>query len=394
MSKFLEEKRNDLITRAEEVLNLAKSEERELTEAEAEELAEIKADVERIKQTLGLEEDFANMEKKNDETPQEEDRVEERAIKVGSDILNIREADYIEFDRIIRDATNMTKGDNGAVIPTTIVSWIIRKVYDICPILERSQKFNVKGTLQIPYYPYDSNHINVAYAEEFSALTSSSGKFGSVTLTGFLAGALTKVSRSLVNNAQVDVVAFVVDEMAYAIKRFIEHELLIGTPADDYSEAKVLGLSTLQNKVTTASASAITLDDIIKVHDKIKDEFQTNAIWIMSPATRTALRSLKSNTGYPLLNDDISTPFGSTLLGKPVYVSDNMPEIGAGADVIYYGDMKGLATKFNEEINVQVLRERFADEHAIGVIGWFEFDGKVCDEQQIAKLTMGAGGSV
>jgi HK97 family phage major capsid protein len=97
---------------------------------------------------------------------------------------------------------------------------------------------------------------------------------------------------------------------------------------------------------------------------------------------------LKSETGYFLLNDDISTPFGTTLLGKPVYVSDSMPDIGAGENVIYYGDMHGLATKFNEEINIEVLRERYADEHAIGVIGWFEFDSKVIDEQQIAMLTM------
>lgn len=395
MSKILEEKKNDLITRAEEILESAKTENRELTDDEAQELAEIRDDVKKIKEKLGIEDDMREMlegETKEDSTPQEEDRVEERAIKVGSEILNIREADYVEMDNMIR--ANMTKGDNTAVIPTTIAGWIIRKVYDICPILERSQKFNAKGTLQIPYYPSDANVINVAYADEFTQLTSSSGKVGSVSLTGFLAGALTKVSRSLINNAQIDVVAFVVDEMAYAIKRFIEHELLIGTPATDYEGAKILGLSTLTNKVTTASASAITLDDIIKVHDKIKDDFQPNAIWIMSPATRTALRCLKSNTGYPLLNDDISTPFGSSLLGKPVYVSDNMPDIGAGRDVIYYGDMKGLATKFNEEINVQVLRERFADEHAYGVIGWFEADAKICNEQMLAKLTMGNGGSV
>ena len=49
--------------------------------------------------------------------------------------------------------------------------------------------------------------------------------------------------------------------------------------------------------------------------------------------------------------------------------------------------MRGLATKFSEEINIEVLRERYADEHAIGVIGWLEFDAKVIDEQQIAKLT-------
>ena len=215
-------------------------------------------------------------------------------------------------------------------------------------------------------------------------MLSTAGEFGSKELTGYLAGALTKISRSLINNAQIDVVAFVVDEMAYAIKRFIEHECLIGT------YQKVEGLSGLTNGITTASSSAITADEVVELHDKIKDEFQQNAIWIMHPETRTALRLLTSQTGYYLLNDDISTPFGTSLLGKPVFVSDNMPKISDGGAVIYYGDMHGLATKFSEDINIQLLRERFADEHADGVIGWFEFDAKVVDEQQIAKLTMHA----
>ena len=89
-----------------------------------------------------------------------------------------------------------------------------------------------------------------------------------------------------------------------------------------------------------------------------------------------------------MLNDDISTPFGTSLLGKPVYVSDNMPDIATGKKVIYYGDMRGLATKFNENINIEVLREKYADEHAVGVVGWLEFDAKVINEQQIAVMTM------
>ena len=108
----------------------------------------------------------------------------------------------------------------------------------------------------------------------------------------------------------------------------------------------------------------------------------------MNPETRTALRLLKDSMGRYLLNDDISTPFGTSLLGKPVFVSDNMPKIATGNKTIFYGDMKGLATKFSEDINVKVLRERYADEHAVGVVSWFEFDAKVIDEQQIAVLTM------
>nr|DAO53771.1 MAG TPA: major capsid protein [Caudoviricetes sp.] len=386
MSKALKEQKNELITRAEKILDTAKKEKRELTDAEAQELAEIKDDVKAIKKKIladDIEEMADDKEKKKDDTPKEEEVTEEETTK-----KEVKEEEKRAFENYLRGkivherAGELTKTDNGAVIPTTIVDWIIKKVYDICPILEKSQKYNVKGNLQVPFYPKDSNNITVAYANEFEELTSTSGKFDSVTLTGFLAGALTKVSRSLMNNSQIDIVAFVVDEMAYSIKRFIEDELLNGT------DSKVEGLSTLSNGIESASATAITADEVIKLHDAIKDEFQGNAMWIMSPKTRTALRLLKDNMGRYMLQDDISLPFGTSLLGKPVYVSDNMPDMEAGKVAIYYGDMRGLGTKFSEEINIQVLRERFATQHCDGVIGWFEFDAKVVDEQQIAKLTM------
>lgn len=392
MPKELIEKKNDLITRAEDVLNKAKEEKRELTEAEAAELAEIRDNVRRIIETLQLDDDFRKLiplKKKQDGTPT--DDMGKGLDTKKQEQRDIEENERAAFENYIRGrvvnerAGELTKKDNGAVIPTTIANQIIKKVYDICPVLEQSTKYNVKGNLQIPYYDDSSSKLTVAYQDEFVALTSSNGKFASVNLTGYLAGALSKISVSLINNAQFDIVNFVVTEMSEAIKRFIEHELLIGTPE------KVTGLSTLTNTVTTASGTAITADEIIDLHDAVKDAYQNGAIWIMSSKTRTALRKLKDGEGRYLLNDDISAPFGTTLLGKPVYASDNMPEIGAGNTAIYYGNMKGLATKFNEEINVQVLREKFADEHAVGVIGWFEFDSKVQDNQQIAKLVCKQG---
>ena len=62
MSKYLEEKKNDLVTRAEAVLNKAKEEQRELTDDEAQELAEIRDDIRRIKETLKLDDDFRELE--------------------------------------------------------------------------------------------------------------------------------------------------------------------------------------------------------------------------------------------------------------------------------------------------------------------------------------------
>ena len=398
--KAKEEKRNDLITRAESLVNAAKTEKRELTSDEMQELAEIRDDVRKIKEYLNMDDDFREMqvmEKKMDGEPKEETEVtvDEKDRACGDQKKRaIEEQETRAFEAYIRGqvlnerANNMEKGDNGAVIPQTIANKIIRKVYDICPILEKSSKYNVKGTLTIPYYDESETAITVGYQTEFVKITSAVGQFTSnVTLTGFLAGALAKVSRSLINNSQFNIVDHVVDLMAEHIARFIEGQLLNGY-ASVGAASGVTGLSDLTNVVTAEAANAITADEVIKLHDSIKDRFQNGAMWIMSTKTRTALRLLKDNMGRYLLNDDISTPFGTSLLGKPVYVSDNMPEIAAGKAVIYYGDFKGLATKFNENINIQVLREKYADEHADGIIGWFEFDSKVENAQMMAVLKM------
>lgn len=385
MEKELNEKKNDLITRAEDVLNKAKAEKRELTEAEAEELAEIRDNVRRIMKTLELKGDFDKMEGQEIEKealPKDEEErkcgdKEERSLEEEKAFEN-----YIRGVVNTRDtAYNMTLTDNGAVIPTTIANRIIKKVYDISPILERSTKYNVKGKLELPYYDVDTQTITVAWATEFQDLDSSVGKLKSINLNGYLAGALTLISRSLINNSQFDIVAFVVDEMAYSIHRFIENVLLNGS-------GDVAGLSGLTNVKTVASGTAVTSNELIEAQGMVKDVFQANAIWIMNPATRTAIRELKDNYGRYLLQDDISLPFGKSLLGKPIYVSDNMPTMSAGETAIYYGDMKGLATKFSEDINIQVLREKYATQHAIGVVGWLEFDSAVEDAQKIVAVKM------
>lgn len=384
-TKKMNEKLNEKIAKADAILGKAQKEERELTPDEMQEIAEIRDDVRRIKETLaakgffdgenGPEADDRSCDDKPDERSAEQRAMDERAA----------------FEAYIRDTAsgietraNLDMGNNGAIIPVTIAREIIKRVYDICPILEKSRKFNAVGALDVPVYDETTSAITVAYATEFQELTANVGKFTSVRLTGFLAGALSLISRSLINNTQIDIVAFIIDEMAYKIAHFIEGELLNGTTD------KIDGLSTMTNTMTAASATAITADEVVQLKDKIKDVFQNDACWIMSPATRTALRLLKDKEGRYLLQDDINAPFGSTLLGKPIYVSDNMPDIAAGKRTIIYGDLSGLGTKFVEEMNIQVLREKYATMHAIGIVGWLEFDAKVIDNQKLAALVQAA----
>lgn len=390
--KELIEKRNDKIAEMEGIVGKVKKEVRAMDEEETKLFGELKSEVEALNNTIAAIEETqkqkADANKKN-ETGEDENNPDEKTDEEKKEEKEEEEKQERAFENYIRGyqkherAGELTEGTNGATIPKSIVQKIITKVYDVCPILEKSTRFDIKGDLEQPYYDVDDDKITMAYSDEFVELTSHSGKFASITLRGFLAGALVKVSNKLINNSDFDVVNFVIKDMADSIARFVERELLLGT------DGKVNGLSAIKNTVTTASATEITADELIDLKDSIKDLYQNGAIWIMSSNTRTQLRKLKDGNGRYLLQDDINNPFGSSIFGTPVYVSDNMPDMEAGKTAIYYGNMSCLDTKFTETAEIQVLREKFATEHATGVVAWIEFDGKVADEQGLAKLVMG-----
>lgn len=356
------------------ILNKAQEEQRAFEEAEQTRFNEIEKEINAIDKTIEAKErarDLGNPKKKEKKDKDGEMTVEERAF-----------VDYVRGTITSERATNLTYTDNGAVIPSSIVNKIIEKVVDICPIYSMADRYNIGGTISIPYYDEDTSSIKMAYADEFTELTSTSGTFKSISLGGFLAGALTVISKKLINNSEFDVLNKIIQYMAKAISVFIEHECLIGT------SGKAEGLTKVTCNTVAAAAAKVTADELIDVQESIPDVYQSGAVWIMNKATRTAIRKLKDNDGNYLLNRDVSARWGYTLLGKDVYCSDAMPKMAAKAIPIYYGDFSGLAVKVAEDANIEVLREKYATQHAVGVVAWMEIDTKVEDAQKIAKLTM------
>ncbi|HJJ78873.1 MAG TPA: phage major capsid protein [Methanocorpusculum sp.] len=251
---------------------------------------------------------------------------------------SVEEREYDTFDAFLRnqienrDAANMTAGENGAVIPSSIANKIIEKVVDLCPIYHDADRYNVGGTLTIPYYDETTGDIEMQYAEEFTDGESKSGKFKSISLTGYLGRAICDVSKSLINNSQFDLVNFVIKRMSRSIAKFLEKELLIGT------DTKIAGLSGITQKVVAASAKAVTADEIIDLQEAVPDAYQAGAYFIMNKSTRTAIRKLKDGQGNYLLNKDANSRWGYTLFGKDVYTSANMPGMDAGAKASIYVD--------------------------------------------------------
>lgn len=399
--KDLMQKRDALVKQMSEIMENEELAERDLSEEETAEFEKLEAELagidKKIEKLRALDAADLNTRDDDDEPDREDDEKDEDAEAAETRAFE----DYLRNGDVVftRSTTNMTKDDNGAVIPQSIANKIIEKVIDICPIYHDAERYNVKGTLSIPYYDDTTDDIKMEYADEFTDGNSHSGKFLNITLTGFLGRAICDVSKSLINNSNFDIVSFVINHMAQAIAVFLEKELLIGTPEDTTTSpttpAKILGLSTIGSGMTVSSKTqtAVDIDNLIELQDKVIDAYQGNAYWIMNRATRSMIRKLKDGDGNYLLNRDLTARWGYTLLGKDVYTSDAMPEIkaaNAGKPAIFYGDMTGLAVKVSEEINIDVLREVKARQHAVEVVGFVECDAKVQNAQKIARLIVKA----
>lgn len=372
--KALYEKRNELISEMETLVNKASEEKRGFDETENSRLAQIRNEISNIDNVIKTEEELRDFENINDTSDDEKRSVEEQETRAFADYIR----GVLKEDR----AQNLDTGNNGAVIPRTIARKIIEKVKELSPIYSLASKFNVKGELVFPVWDESTEKITVAYAEEFQALTSTSGKFKSVSLKGFLAGALTKVSLSLINNSDFALANYVVNKMSEAIAEFLEKELITG------NAGKMKGLVTSTNKVTAQGTNVLTLDELVVLEMKVPQVYRKRGVFIMHPDTLLALRKLKYQDGRMVIQEDATKQFGYSLLGHEIYTSENAPAMTTGKQAVFFGDMSGLYVKIVENPNVQVLREKYADEHALGVIAWLEMDSAIIEPQKIACITM------
>ena len=398
--KYLDEQRADNQNKMQAILDEAKSEKRALSEEEIAEFNGLKKLIGEIDATINAEEETREMDikEKNGEIV--------KATKAAEDKETQKEerafVDYIVSGEERATSPGMSYGSNGAIVPTTIAKKIIEKVKELSPIYEKVEKFHTKGTLEIPVYNADSSvdsptgDVNVAYqGDEFTALVAGQEKFTSVELKGYSHGALSVISRKLLNNTDINITSFLTNKIAQAFADFWEKELLVGTGASNNHMTGAISTTNLvaTGNTTYTAANAARIDNLISLQLAIPQQYQKNTMWIMNKAVFTELRKLKDGNGsyYMAYGKGLTGGFDWEFLGKPVYISENMPEATAANNIpVLYGDFSGMAMKISQDLEIQLMREKYIDKNAIGIVGWAECDSKIQNNQMIAGLKMAA----
>lgn len=385
--KKLYEKKNSLLNEMEDILNKAKEETRSFTEEEKSRVEEIKSEIRGLEQVIANEEELRSFDKSNitRATGNSEKTTEERQ----QEEVEKEERQFIDAVAT-GEIRNLTAGNNGGIIPVTIASDIIDTVKELCPLLDHADIYHVAGELRLPKFKATSSSagsvatpIAASYVNEFTELTESTAQFETINLTNQIIGVLVKMSKSLLNRANFDVRSFIVNKVAKTIVEFLEKEMLIA------NAGKIQGAINTTNEVVAANQDKLDTTDLVDVQMAIPSAYQKNCMWIMHKDILKALRKLKTADGQFILNADVTAPFGYTILGKPVYLSDSMPKnIAAGQNVMLYMDASGYAVKMTKSMEIQMLMEKYATQYAVGICAYVEIDAKIADENKIARLKM------
>ena len=135
---------------------------------------------------------------------------------------------------------------------------------------------------------------------------------------------------------------------------------------------------------TALTTSTLTYDDVFRLYHSVDKSYRKNAVWLMNDETALHLRTLKDDAGNYLWN-----AHDNTILGKQIEISEHMPNIGAGAKPIAFGDFKYYWIVDRSAVFVKLIQELYAVTGLLAYLAYEFIDGKLIrkDAVKVIQIT-------
>ena len=231
-----------------------------------------------------------------------------------------------------------------------------------------------------------------AWIDEGGALSFGDATFAQINLDAHKLHVAVKVTEELLYDNAFGLESYIIEQFGKALSNAEEDAFLNGDGV-----GKPLGL--LSDKgggevaITTASATAITADEIINLVYSLKRPYRKNAKFIMNDQTIAALRKLKDNNGAYLWQPSLQAGEVDRLFAYEVYTSPYVPIIAAGKPVIAFGDFSYYNIGDRGTRSFAELKELYAGNGMVGFVAKERVDGKLIlpEAVQILKMKAGSG---
>jgi HK97 family phage major capsid protein len=180
--------------------------------------------------------------------------------------------------------------------------------------------------------------------------------------------ALPEVTQKLLDMSDFDVAEWLIEEVNDVLislegaafitgngvgkpKGIIDPALMVANASWEYGKT---------GYIAGGHASLLNNADKLKtLKHAVKPIYRRNGVWLMNDTTQEVISKFKNGNGDYIWKEGLTEDAPDTLLGRPVEIDDNMPDIGADAYPIAFGDFNRAYTIVDHSTGIRLLRDPY-----------------------------------
>ena len=231
-----------------------------------------------------------------------------------------------------------------------------------------------------------NNHILAKDCDDLAAFTAPGEEipgadgnqdFRDFTVDRHKLAVIVKLSSDFVHDASFSIEDYLIYRLGKNFGRAEDKGFITGTGTDE--PAGILAATGGADVALTTSS--LTYDDMLALYHSTDKQYRKNSVWLMNDSTALHLRKLKDDDGNYLWN-----MANDTILGKPVVISEYMPDIEADEKPVVFGDFSYYWIIDRDPVSVQTLKELYLNTGHIGYLAYAFLDGKLIRKEAIKAV--------
>lgn len=246
----------------------------------------------------------------------------------------------------------------------------------------------------------DRDDMTTGWANETTAVASTSAGVERVSIPLHELSAMPKASQRLLDDAAFDVETWLAERIADKFTRAEAYAFLRGdglekpsgllnAPFDATGAGSIFTIGELKTGVSGAFGTNNAAEKLIDLVYALPAAHRGNAAFVMTSKTAATVRKLKDADGRFIWADSLAAGEPARLLGHPVMLAEEMPEIGPDARAILFGNFKAAYT-IVERPELRVLRDPFSAKPHVLFYATKRVGGGLVDGRAVKALKFGA----
>ncbi|MCC7314116.1 MAG: phage major capsid protein [Planctomycetes bacterium] len=277
----------------------------------------------------------------------------------------------MEDERGVR--AEMTAGNNVTggyfITPTQMVAGLIQAVDDMLFIRQYATVIAVPDAKSLGQVSLDTDPDDGEWTSEVGDMTfDSSLAFGKRELSPHQLAKGIKISNKLIRQSAVSIESIVQQRFAYKFARVMEANYLTGNGASKPLGLFVAsddGIPTSRDVSTGNTSSSMTFDGLKNARFALKQQYQTNSVWIFHRDALSQIAGLKDGEGRYLWQPSVTQGMPDTVWGRPMIQSELAPNtftsgqyVGLLGDLSFYHIADGLGMTMQRLIELEARNNK------------------------------------